>query len=173
MRWPLSFDAHNLLGNALVLISAIFFAAQILVIAKYSRKYDTLQLTVIELVSMAFLSLLAMSIIGDFRFEKGGLVSVLWVGLLSSGLCSVFQMWGEKHVPETISGIIMGLESLFGAIFALIFFKESLTWIQVVGCVFIFVPVILCQIPFKCNKKEDVIILPKEETNKNENKGDA
>ena len=152
IKLPLSFDTSNLLGNILVLIGTIFFALQIIFIAKYTQDTDVMQLTFIELMVISFLALVAMSIAGDFSITKEGLFSVVWVGVLSSGLCSVFQMWGEKHLHASVSGIIMSLESVFGAIFALIFFKEYLNWVQALGCVLIFIPVVLCQIPIKSKK---------------------
>ena len=146
MTIPLSFDTDHILGNMLVLASTIFFALQIFAIAYASRKYDVLQLTEVELVFMAFISLVMMCIFGDFSFHKEGFVHVLWVGALSSGLCSVFQIWGQKYLPESVAGILMSLENVYGTIFAVIIFHESITWIQILGCILIFIPVILCQV---------------------------
>ena len=164
LKLPLSFDKENLLGNGLVLLGALCFAIQIITIAKYTQEHDVLQLTFIELVTMAFLALIAMSIINDFSFKVEGLFSVVWVGLLSSGLCSVSQMWGEKHLHASVSGIIMSLESVFGAIFALIFFDEHLTLIQAIGCTLILIPVLMCQIPIKPKEKIELEDEIKEES---------
>lgn len=164
LKLPLSFDKENLLGNGLVLLGALCFAIQIITIAKYTQEHDVLQLTFIELVTMAFLALIAMSIINDFSFKVEGLFSVVWVGLLSSGLCSVSQMWGEKHLHASVSGIIMSLESVFGAIFALIFFDEHLTLIQAIGCTLILIPVLMCQIPIKPKEKKELEEEIKEES---------
>lgn len=149
LKLPLSFDTSNMLGNVFVFLGMLFFAIQIIAIAKFTQKYDVLQLTFIELVVMSFIALIAMSVSNDFSFHKEGLFSVIWVGLLSSGLCSVLQMWGEKHLHASVSGIIMSLEAVFALIFAMIFYDEYLNWIQIVGCILIFIPVILCQIPIK------------------------
>ena len=154
VKIPFSFDKEHLVGNLIVLAGALFFALQIMLIGKYTKEGDDpLQLSVVNLMVMAFLSLIVLSIIGDFNFHAKGLPSVIWVGLLSSGLCTVFQMYGERNLPTTVSGIIMSLESVFGAIFAFLIFHESMTWIQVLGCVLIIIPVIIVQLPHK--RKED------------------
>ncbi len=154
VKIPFSFDKEHLVCILIVLAGALFFALQIMLIGKYTKEGDDpLQLSVVNLMVMAFLSLIVLSIIGDFNFHVKGLPSVIWVGLLSSGLCTVFQMYGERNLPTTVSGIIMSLESVFGAIFAFIIFHESMTWIQVVGCVLIIIPVIIVQLPHK--RKED------------------
>ena len=154
VKIPFSFDKEHLVGNLIVLAGALFFALQIMLIGKYTKEGDDpLQLSVVNLMVMAFLSLIVLSIIGDFNFHTKGLPSVIWVGLLSSGLCTIFQMYGERNLPTTVSGIIMSLESVFGAIFAFIIFHESMTWIQVIGCVLIIIPVIIVQLPHK--RKED------------------
>ena len=154
VKIPFSFDKEHLVGNLIVLAGALFFALQIMLIGKYTKEGDDpLQLSVVNLMVMAFLSLIVLSIIGDFSFHTKGLLSVVWVGLLSSGLCTVFQMYGERNLPTTVSGIIMSLESVFGAVFAFLIFHESMTWIQVVGCILIIIPVIIVQLPHK--RKED------------------
>ena len=154
IKIPFSFDKEHLLGNGIVLAGALFFAFQIMLIGKFTHEGDDpLQLSVVNLVTMGFLALIMLSVIGDFSFHVKGLPSVIWVGLLSSGLCTVFQMVGEKHLPTTISGIIMSLESVFGAVFAFLLLHETLTWIQVVGCILIIIPVIIVQLPHK--RKED------------------
>ena len=154
VKIPFSFDKEHLVGNLIVLAGALFFALQIMLIGKYTKEGDDpLQLSVVNLMVMAFLSLIVLSIIGDFNFHTKGLPSVIWVGLLSSGLCTIFQMYGERNLPTTVSGIIMSLESVFGAIFAFLIFHESMTWIQVVGCVLIIITVIIVQLPHK--RKED------------------
>lgn len=160
LEWPLSFSEENWLGNVLVLISAVFFAIQILFISKGTKKYNVLQITTIELFTMAFLSLVAMSIIGDFSFHTEGLSSVILVAIFSSGVSGVLQMWGQKYLPESVSGIIMGSEAIFATFFAFLIYHETMNWIQIIGCVFIFMPLILIQLPYK-KKKE--LSLPIEE----------
>ncbi len=160
LEWPLSFSRDNWLGNVLVLLSAIFFALQILFISKGTKKYNILQITTVELFTMAFLSLVAMSLIGDFSFHTQGLSSVILVAIFSSGISGVLQMWGQKYLPESVSGIIMGLEAIFATIFAFLIYHETMNCIQIIGCVLIFMPLILIQLPYK-KKKE--LSLPIEE----------
>ena len=156
LKLPLSFDTDNILGNILVFVGMIFFAMQIILIGKYSNELDVTQLTFIELVTICFMSLVGMSIIGDFSFHKEGLFNVIQVGVFSSGLCGLFQMYGQRNLSDTVSGIIMSLESLFGAVFAVLFFKEYLSWIQWVGCALILLPVILCEVYVKREAKKEI-----------------
>ena len=163
LTWPLSINIEDLPGNLLVLLSAVFFALQILAISYYSKKYSVLELTVVELFFMAFYSLIMMSITNDFSISTGGLFSLIWVGLLSSGLCSVFQMFGQKYLPESTAGILMSLESVFGTLFAVIIFKEKLSWIQIVGSLLIIAPVIICEVSIAKAKKKEEYLPPKED----------
>ncbi len=156
IKFPLSFDTENLLGNVLVFIGMIFFALQIFFIGRFSVETDILQLTVIELFVMGFLSLVALSITNDFSFHKEGLLGLIAVGVFSSGLCGVIQMFGQKYLNDSICGIIMSLESLFGTLFAFIFYKEVLSWIQWIGCALIFSPVLICQIAIVKYKRQGI-----------------
>lgn len=166
LEWPLSFNKDNLLGNILVLISAVFFAIQIMMIGKATKEFDVMQLTVVELFSMAFMSLLMMSIVNDFTIESNGLLGVILVGILSSGLCSYLQMFGQKELPESVSGIIMGLESVFGALSAIIVYHETMSLLEAIGCVLIFIPIILIHLQFKQNKKINLTKENKKEDDK-------
>lgn len=154
IKFPLSFDKENLLGNALVLISAFFFALQIFFIDKFNKDSDPLSLTAVEMMFATLFSLLFMGLTNDFSFHTGGLVSIILVGLLSSSLCNFFQMYGQKYVEPSISGIIMGLESVFGCIFAVLFFKETMNFIQIIGAFLIVLPALLTQIPLFKEERE-------------------
>ncbi len=154
INFPISFDKENLLGNAIVLLSAFFFALQIFFIDKFNKDSDPLSLTAVEMMYTTLFSLLFMGLTNDFSFHTGGLISIIFVGLFSSSLCNFFQMYGQKYVEPSVSGIIMGLESVFGCIFAVIFFKESMNFIQIIGACLIFLPAILINIPSKSLEKE-------------------
>jgi len=171
-EWPLALSKVNLLGNMIELAGALFFAIQIIYISKYSKKYDVLQLTTIELYTMAFLALVAVSLLDQANtVSVNGLFSVIWVGILSSGLCSVFQMYGQKYLPSALAGILMGLESLFGLLFAILIYHEHLGVTQIVGSALILIAVILCQFNYHKRMEFEPVEDVKEDTkllNKNQ-----
>ena len=78
-----------------------------------------------------------------------GLFPILYCGIMSSGIAFTIQIYTQKHIEPTIASMIMGLESVFAIIFAAIILKEKYTFIEILGCVAIFISVILTQIPIE------------------------
>ena len=151
---PFSINKDNLLGNLLVLLSAFFFALQIVLIDIFNKDSDPLQLTAVEMLFTTLFCLIAMSIVDDFSFHKAGLVPVILVGVFSSALCNFFQVYGQKYVCPSTSGIIMGLESVFGCLSAVIIYQESMTYIQIIGAILIVLPAIIIHLPYFKESKE-------------------
>lgn len=155
LELPFTFNKENLLGNLLVILSALFYAIQMIFISKYAKEYDILQLTTINLFTMALLGLIAMSILDEFKTMKvDGLFDVLWVGLISTGFGSVLQVFGQKKLSTTFSGILLGLESLFGLAFAVFVNNEILNVFQIIGSILIFASTMCSCLHFKKKHKE-------------------
>jgi len=64
---------------------------------------------------------------------SGGYIYVLYAGLVSSGLAFLLQLYGQKHVHPTVSGLLLTLESLFGALGAIIILHEPFTSRTLIG----------------------------------------
>jgi len=134
MNYPFTFDTDHFLGNILAFIGAIMFALQIVFITKFTQGTDTIVLTTVELFSQSLYSFILMFVTFNFECSLKGLPWVVLTGVLASGLCSFFQMYGNKRLPESLSGLIQGTEAIFGTIFAIMFFNERLDLIKWIGC---------------------------------------
>ena len=64
-------------------------------------------------------------------------------GVFTVGLGFILQGIGQKHTGETEASIILGLESVFGALFGVILYHETFSPLQIFGMVLIFIAVIL------------------------------
>ena len=53
------------------------------------------------------------------------------------------QAYGQKNTSETEASIIMGLESVFGALFGVLLYHESFAPVQFAGMALIFTAVLL------------------------------
>ena len=78
---------------------------------------------------------------------------VFYLGIVSSGIGYTLQIVGQKGTPPTAASLILSLESVFGAIAAAIFLKETLLPKELIGCVLVFAAVILAQLSFQKRKK--------------------
>lgn len=117
---------HFQIGDLFVVGAAFVFAVHIIFMTYLARHNDVVAASSIQSLTMAVLSF------GIAFFLKQGIPSngwqyVLYAGLMSSGLAFLLQMYGQTHVHPTVSGLLLTLESLFGALGAILILHESLT----------------------------------------------
>ena len=135
-------------GDSIELIGSIFWALHFVLLGKFAAKFDS--------VSFAsghfFISGLLNFIIGLF-VEKISILgapplmgAILYRATLSIGIGYTLQVWGQKHTPPTDAALILGLEAVFAVAAAWLWLDQSLAPIQVVGCIVIFIAVLISQL---------------------------
>lgn len=135
-------------GDLLVLMSSFLWATHILIIDNFTKKIDPLKLSSIQFATCSILSLVV-----AFGFEtitaagiKGALMAILYGGLLSVGVAYTLQVVAQKDAKPTHAAILLSMESVFGVIGGALFLEESLNGRGLIGCVLIFVAIIISQI---------------------------
>ena len=63
----------------------------------------------------------------------GGWLSLLYMALISGAFCLWAQTWAQAHLTAARAAIVMALEPVFAALFAVLFGGESLTSRMVLG----------------------------------------
>lgn len=147
-----------------VLASAFVFSIHILVVDKLSPKVDCLRLSLIQFAVVAVISSVVMFVaeapkIGDILDSW---VSILYAGVLSSGVAYTLQIFGQRYTPPTIASILMSLESTFAVISAIVFsavatgVPELPTGYEWMGCGLMFAAIMLSQLPQKNVSSESI-----------------
>ena len=145
------------LGDALVFICAIFFSVHILFIDYFSPNTDGVTLSCIQFFVCFFISTILALIFDKPTLQQiyDGIIPVLYAGIMSSGVAYTLQIIGQKNFNPTAAAMILSLESVISALAGYFAYScgfltqdQSLTVIQIVGCVIIFGAVIFVQIPF-------------------------
>ncbi len=72
---------------------------------------------------------------------------MLYAGILSSGIAYTLQMVGQKFAEPVVATIVMSLEAVFAALSGWLILSEQLKGRELIGCVLVFVAVILAQFP--------------------------
>ncbi|OGU61141.1 MAG: hypothetical protein A2X64_07365 [Ignavibacteria bacterium GWF2_33_9] len=141
-------------GDLLVFISTFFWAFQILLIGHFSPKSNPILLSAIEFYTCAILS-----IITSLFFETVTItnimdasIPILYTGIMSTGVGFTIQVIAQKHIPATPAAIIFSSETLFAALAGWIFLNEIMTSKSLIGCVFMLLGIIICQIDWKKSK---------------------
>lgn len=141
--------SHVNIGDILTLICSFCYAIQILYIDIYTKKYNPVELTIIQLPCAAIICwVLAFILEGKislhvFSYELLG--SLLYLGIFASMVCFSIQNIGQKYVPSSTASILLSLESVFGVIFAVVLLGEPLTLKILIGFILIFISVVLSE----------------------------
>ena len=69
------------------------------------------------------------------------------------GLAFSLQIIGQKHLEPAGASLLMSLESVFAVLAAWLLLGDLMTLWESIGCVLVFLAVILSQIPDKAFKK--------------------
>ena len=147
------FEVHY--ADLILFVCAIGFTAHILVIDKFIPFVNGVKLSALQFFVAGILGLIFM-----FIFESPSItvilndaIPILYAGLLSSGVAYTLQIVAQKNTNPTVASVVMSLESVF-AVLSGALFGEVMSIREIVGCVLMFIAVILAQIEFK-NPKAD------------------
>jgi drug/metabolite transporter (DMT)-like permease len=116
------------IGEMLVLASAFFFAAHIIALGKWSSGRDVYAMTVVQLAMCALLSGIA-SIPEGYSAppDTGVWAVVIFTAVICTAVAFVVQTWSQAHMTTTKVAVILTMEVVFAAVFAMIFGGERLT----------------------------------------------
>ena len=135
-------------GDALMILCALVFTLQILLVDRFAPDYDPLTLCCLEFLTAGLLSFLPMAIFEGFGFVNLGAAiwCVLYCGIFSCGIAYCLQIVGQRHLPPALASLIMSFESVFGALFGALLLHERMTGRELFGCGLIFLALLLSQV---------------------------
>lgn len=144
-------------GDILVLFCSVGFSVHIMTIDHFTSKgVDGVKMACIQFAVAAIVMTPLM-----FALENpsvSGLLSawmtISYAGILSSGVGFTLQIVAQKDTDPTTATLIMSLESVFAAVSGCLFLNEVLLPKEILGCILVFVAVILAQVPLPVKSKE-------------------
>lgn len=135
-------------GDLLALGCAVVFAVHILLVEKFSAGLDGIKLSCTQFAVSGVLSCILM-----FIFETPSLTainsclpSILYAGIMSSGVAYTLQIVGQKYTESTVASLLLCTESLFGVICSAILLHQQLLPREYVGCAVMFAAIVLSQV---------------------------
>jgi drug/metabolite transporter (DMT)-like permease len=138
-------------GDIFIFLCAMAFSAHILVIDYFSPRVNGVVLSCIQFFVCGVASLPCM-----FVFETPDMVAIisawmpiLYAGVLSCGVAYTLQIIGQRNVNPTIASLILSLESCFSVLAGWVILHEKLSMKESLGCVLMFMAIILAQLPDK------------------------
>lgn len=138
-------------GDVLLLLCAVAFSVQILLIDRHCAGLDGLKLNCIQALVVAVLSVpwaLLTETVDASRIASCWL-PLGYAGVLSMGVAYTLQIVGQKRVSPSAAALLMSLESVFAALFGWLLLHETMTGAEELGCVLVFAAVVISQLPEK------------------------
>lgn len=132
------------LGDSLIIGCGFMYAVHLLY-ADACQKEDALLMHLGQVLTATVCALAAAII---FEPIPDNINLHCWLGLIYCGVLEVFlcfflQIVGQKKTPASLSSILLSLEAVFSAFFAMIFLQETMSLIMVIGCGLIFISAVI------------------------------
>ena len=143
-------------ADIMLLLCALAFSFHILVVDYFSPKVDGVKMSCIQFFVCGVLSAVGMLFTEtpDISNIQAAWLPLLYAGLLSCGIGYTLQIVGQKGINPVIASLIMSLESVISALAGWVILGQVLSPKEILGCVLMFVAIIITQIPIG-NKKTD------------------
>ena len=138
-------------GDFLLFICAIIFSIQILAIDYFSKKVYPLQLSLYQFLTCAILSFICSFLFEtiDINALKEATIPLLYGGIMSVGVGYSLQTIGQSMTDATSASIIMSSEAVFCTIGSALILKEIMPLQSYIGCLLVFIGILLAQLPSK------------------------
>lgn len=142
-------------GDILTFFCAISFAAHIVLTSKYTTKYSTFLLTITQISTVTLLSAISSLVFENWTvaFSSEIIRSFdVWIALFitsifATALAFLAQTNFQKFTTPTRVALIFAMEPVFAALTAVLFAGERLGFQALIGCLFIFIGMILAEVP--------------------------
>lgn len=136
------------IGDIVLIVGAVFWAAHILVIDKFVNLVSALKFSMVQFLTCGILGIifaLFSETIEVSAIKQAG-IPILYGGLMSVGVAYTCQILGQKKADPTFASIIFSTESVFSAIGGALILREMMSGRGYLGCVLIFIGIIFSQI---------------------------
>ena len=134
-------------GDLLTVLSGVPCAINMVQSAITCRDKNPLLLTTVELAVVAALAWVFVILDGSFptTFPMATVGGIVYLGVFATALCLFMQTFGFKYAEASVGGMIISLESVFGVIFSMIIYHETVTLRMLLGFALIFVAIVAAQ----------------------------
>jgi drug/metabolite transporter (DMT)-like permease len=135
------------LGVGLIFSAAMLYALHIVGLGQWSRSDNAVGLSVVQLLVIGALCLAVTAPNGMGSPDTlGGWASLIYMALIPGALAIFAQTWAQSQISATRTAVIMTMEPVWAACFAVLFGGESLTMRMLVGGAFVLAAMYLVEL---------------------------
>ena len=137
-------------GDTLTLLCGLFYAFQIILIARYTSDDDPILLVIWEFLITGVLSFVLAPIVSGppsaDMLSSGSVTGVLFL-IFFATICGFgLQVVCQKYAPPAPAAIIMGMEAVFGAFASYFMLGEVMTPKMITGCVLMILAMLIVEV---------------------------
>ncbi|GAA3669630.1 DMT family transporter [Nocardioides ginsengisoli] len=118
-------------GEAITLVAALLYATHIVGLGAWSRPADALGMSILQVLVIAVICMVAALVGGEpgivLPDRAADWASLVYMALFAGAAALLAQTWAQSHLPPTRSAIIMSMEPVFAAFFAVALGGEGVT----------------------------------------------
>jgi drug/metabolite transporter (DMT)-like permease len=134
-------------GVWLTLIAAALYGLHIVGLGLWSRPGSAFALSTVQMLAIAAICMLATLPHGPtLPPDRSAWVDVIYMALAAGAGAMLVQTWAQAHLSATRAAIVMTLEPVFAAGFAVAFGNDMLTWRMLAGGVLVLAAMYLVEL---------------------------
>ncbi len=121
-------------GEMLTLVAALLYAVHIVGLGAWSRASDAYGLAVLQMAIIAVVAALPTAYYGiTLPTRADDWLAVLYMAIVCGAMALLAQTWAQAHLPATRAAIVMTMEPVFAAGFAVSLGGETFTSRMLLG----------------------------------------
>jgi drug/metabolite transporter (DMT)-like permease len=121
-------------GEALIFVAAMIYALHIVGLGAWSEPGQAIGMSIVQLMVITVICFVCTAPNGIVLPDRlGDWVSVVYMAVFAGAAAMIGQTWAQAHLPPARAAIIMAMEPVFAALFAVLFGGESATVRMAVG----------------------------------------
>ena len=136
-------------GDGLVLVCAVTFSFHIMVVDYFSPKVEGIKMSCIQFFVCGILSSVCMFLFENPQISQilSAWLPILYAGVMSCGIAYTLQIIAQEGMNPTVASLILSMEAVVSVLAGWILLHEKLSARELTGCAFMFVAIILAQLP--------------------------
>ena len=134
-------------GEALTLVAAVLYALHIVGLGAWAGAKNAMGMTIVQLIVITVVCFVATVPDGIvLPATPQDWLSVIYMAVVAGALALAGQTWAQSHLPPTRAAIIMTMEPVFAAFFAVLLGGESVTGRMAVGGAMVLAAMLLVEL---------------------------
>jgi drug/metabolite transporter (DMT)-like permease len=128
---------NNLFGDLLALLSALAYAAQVIIVAKFPHRTDWRMMSILQAACMAVICGILSPLAGPLPTVISTYVwpAIAFTGVLATGVGLIVQVWAQKFTPPCDAALIFTMDSPFAVLLGVMILHEAVTMNSILGSV--------------------------------------